>query len=75
MEKHDPSPRLSGLQNLQIQQRLISSLALRRGNPRTHSEKQIRQIAKSIETFGFTNPILIDAGGKVIRTVVPAPER
>ena len=66
MEKHDPSPRLSGLENLQIQQRLISSLALRRGNPRTHSEKQIRQIAKSIETFGFTNPVLIDAGGTII---------
>lgn len=66
MEKHDPSPRLSGLENLQIQQRPISSLALRRGNPRTHSEKQIRQIAKSIETFGFTNPVLIDAGGTII---------
>lgn len=30
------------------------------GNARTHSKKQIKQIAKSIERFGFTNPVLID---------------
>lgn len=29
-------------------------------NARTHSRKQLRQIADSIKTFGFTNPILID---------------
>lgn len=29
-------------------------------NARTHSRKQVRQIAASIETFGFTNPVLID---------------
>lgn len=29
-------------------------------NARTHSKKQIRQIAGSIEAFGFTNPVLID---------------
>ena len=29
-------------------------------NARTHSTKQIRQIADSLERFGFTNPILID---------------
>ena len=29
-------------------------------NARTHSRKQIRQIADSIREFGFTNPILID---------------
>ncbi len=29
-------------------------------NARTHSRKQIRQIAKSIERFGFCNPVLID---------------
>jgi DNA modification methylase len=30
-------------------------------NPRLHSKKQIRQIAKSIEAFGFNVPILVDA--------------
>jgi hypothetical protein len=29
-------------------------------NARTHSKKQIRQIADSIKRFGFTNPVLID---------------
>jgi len=29
-------------------------------NARTHSRKQIKQIAASIQTFGFTNPVLID---------------
>ena len=29
-------------------------------NARTHSKKQIKQIAHSIRQFGFTNPILID---------------
>lgn len=29
-------------------------------NARTHSKKQIRQIADSIRQFGFTNPLLID---------------
>ena len=29
-------------------------------NARIHSPKQIRQVARSIETFGFTNPVLID---------------
>ena len=29
-------------------------------NARTHSRKQVRQIADSISAFGFTNPVLID---------------
>lgn len=36
------------------------------GNARTHSKKQIQQIAKSIEQFGFTNPVLIDGGNGII---------
>jgi ParB-like chromosome segregation protein Spo0J len=35
-------------------------------NARTHSKKQIRQIASSIARFGFTNPILIDGDDRVI---------
>jgi len=35
-------------------------------NPRTHSKKQIREIAKSIETFGFTAPILIDENNGIL---------
>jgi DNA modification methylase len=44
----------------------ISSLKLYARNPRTHSPKQIRQIADSIRRFGFTNPILVDSEGGVI---------
>ncbi len=29
-------------------------------NARTHSPRQIAQIAASIQRFGFTNPVLVD---------------
>jgi DNA modification methylase len=35
-------------------------------NARTHSKKQIRQIAKSIEKFGFCNPVLVDDAKQII---------
>lgn len=35
-------------------------------NARTHSKKQIRQIADSIAEFGFTNPILIDCDSTIL---------
>jgi DNA modification methylase len=35
-------------------------------NARTHSRKQIRQIADSIRTFGFTNPVLIDGANTIL---------
>lgn len=35
-------------------------------NARTHSRKQVRQIADSITRFGFTNPILIDETGMIL---------
>jgi DNA modification methylase len=36
------------------------------GNARTHSDKQVSQIARSIVSFGFNNPIAVDAGGNII---------
>ncbi|MEE9223031.1 MAG: DNA methyltransferase [Nitrosomonadaceae bacterium] len=36
------------------------------GNSRTHSEAQVKQIAASIQEFGFTNPILIDENDGII---------
>jgi DNA modification methylase len=44
----------------------VEGLAPYAGNPRTHSKKQIRQLAKSIERFGFTTPILLDDRGQII---------
>jgi ParB-like chromosome segregation protein Spo0J len=35
-------------------------------NARTHSKKQIRQLADSIRAFGFTNPVLIDDSGTIL---------
>jgi DNA modification methylase len=44
----------------------IGSLRPYQGNPRTHSRKQVRQIADSIRRFGFTNPVLIGDDGEII---------
>ena len=35
-------------------------------NPRLHSEKQLRQLERSLTTFGFLVPILIDADSKIV---------
>ena len=35
-------------------------------NARTHSKKQVRQIADSIRTFGFTNPVLVDIANTIL---------
>jgi DNA modification methylase len=35
-------------------------------NARTHSSRQIAQIARSIERFGFTNPVLVDDDGMIL---------
>ena len=44
----------------------IDELTPNRRNARTHSRKQIRQIADSIAAFGFVVPILIDDDGVII---------
>jgi len=44
----------------------ISELAPYAKNSRTHSKKQVNQIAASIKEFGFTNPILVDDKGGII---------
>lgn len=43
----------------------LSSLVPSRTNARTHSKRQISQIAASIRRFGFNNPILADADNVV----------
>jgi 16S rRNA G966 N2-methylase RsmD len=44
----------------------VSSLKPYADNPRTHTKKQIRQIAESIRTFGWTNPVLVDANDGIV---------
>lgn len=51
--------------SLAIEHLQTGSLLPNNRNARTHSKRQIRQIAESIRTFGFANPILI-SGDNVI---------
>ena len=44
----------------------VSALAPDPSNARVHARKQIRQIARSIDSFGFNVPILIDAATNVV---------
>lgn len=51
---------------LSVTYRNISELKPYPRNARTHSRKQIKQIAASIREFGFTNPALIDDHDQII---------
>src|SRR5271155_1143899 len=44
----------------------VDGLTPAKANARTHSRKQLRQIADSIERFGFNNPALVDDAGEII---------
>ena len=61
-----PPPIGHDLRDLIVEHVSTVSLTPHRNNPRLHSKKQIRQIADSIVTFGWTNPVLVDANGGVI---------
>ena len=51
---------------MQVEMLPPHSLKLAVNNSRTHSEQQVEEIAASIKTFGFTNPILIDEQQTII---------
>ena len=55
-----PKPNEVIMPDLQIEHTPIDALRAQRQNARTHSKRQIRQIADLIERFGFCNPILVD---------------
>jgi len=54
------------MDRLKITHQSPAALQSRPTNPRTHSKKQIRQIADSIKRFGFTNPILVDQDDTIV---------
>ena len=54
------------LRNLQVTERAVADLKPHPKNARTHSDRQLHQIAKSIESFGFTVPVLIDDQGVIL---------
>ncbi len=51
---------------LTVVYRRIADLVPDPRNPRLHDRKQIRQIASSIEAFGFNVPVLVDRDLKII---------
>jgi ParB/Sulfiredoxin domain len=52
--------------NRKLEMMPIDRIVPSKRNARTHSQRQIRQIAESIRRFGFTNPVLIDDCGEIL---------
>ena len=53
-------------QKLEIIYKPVSELVFYAQNARLHSEEQVKQIIRSIQRFGWTNPVLIDEEGEII---------
>ena len=58
--------KLASQKHLQIVYLPIERLLSFPNNARTHSRKQLKQIARSIERFGFVNPVLISDEFEII---------
>ncbi len=54
------------MRDLKITEMSVTALTPYARNARTHSKKQIKQIAASIERFGWTNPVLIDGQDQIV---------
>jgi len=52
--------------DLNVENIAVESLRPYSGNARQHSKRQIQQIARSIERFGFTNPVLVSDDHQVL---------
>src|SRR5689334_15126390 len=50
----------------QIEQWPFSRISFDDRNARTHSDEQIAAIARSLQEFGWTMPMLVDEGGRLI---------
>ena len=66
---------LCSTRSLSVQYQPVGTLLPSNANARTHSKQQIRQIAESIRTFGFTNPVLIDASARLLPDIVELPRQ
>ena len=54
-----------GIHNQLIEREVVSLRPYGR-NARVHSKKQIKQIAASIERYGFVNPVLVSDDGEIV---------
>jgi DNA modification methylase len=61
-----PKRKLSDREDRKVAHLPIRDLRPNPDNARTHSRQQIEQIARSIDQFGFTNPVLIDGSNQVL---------
>jgi DNA modification methylase len=68
MDRQSPTEKSNELANLElyVRYRNVEALKPYGGNARTHSDKQISQIAASIGKFGFNNPVLVDADNRIV---------
>jgi len=65
-KRPEPIKRQDNQRGLEIIFRSRAELKPDPANPRRHSKKQIKQIAKSIRVFGFNVPVLVDRDSNVI---------
>ena len=54
------------LSGLEVTYRPLEALKPNPNNARTHSKRQVKKIAESINTFGFTNPVLVDRDTNIV---------
>lgn len=54
------------IEHPQIEMVAVAKLRPYERNARTHSRKQVAQIADSIKRFGFTNPVLVGDGNEIV---------
>jgi ParB/RepB/Spo0J family partition protein len=54
------------LAKMKMTEEPIDSLKPNPNNPRTHSPRQIRQLARSIRKFGFNEPVITDKESNII---------
>ena len=57
---------LNPIKQVQINYRDTAALIPNANNPRIHKDRQIKALAKSIQSFGFNIPIAIDRAGIVV---------
>jgi DNA modification methylase len=56
----------AGKPRLQVEYRSVASLIPYANNARIHTKLQLKKLKRSIQKFGWTNPLLVDRAGNVL---------